>query len=72
MRTFRDETGRLWEVTVGRASYGTQVLIFSRRDSHEVRQTLMESTSPLDAQNEFNELGDEDLRSRLLRSEEWH
>lgn len=72
MRTFHDESGRLWEVTVGRASYGTQVLIFSRRDSRDVRQTLMDANSPLDAQNEFNELGDEELRHRLMRSEEWH
>ena len=72
MRTFRDETGREWQATVGRASYGTQVLIFSRRDGHEIRQTLMSANSPLDAQNELSELRDEELRKRLVCSEEWH
>jgi hypothetical protein len=72
MRTFCDETGRLWEVAVGRASYGTQLLIFSRRDGSEIRQVLMDANSPLDAENELNELGIEDLRRCLDQSEEWH
>ncbi len=72
MRTFNDDTGRLWEVAVGRASYGTQVLIFSRREGYEIRQVLMDANSPLDAENELSELGDDDLRRHLERSEEWH
>ena len=72
MRTFCDDVGRLWEVAVGRASYGTQMLIFSRREGQEIRQVIMDANSPLDAENELNGLGDEDLRRRLDRSEEWH
>lgn len=72
MRTFCDKAGRRWEVAVGRASYGTQVLIFSQRGGREVRQTLMDANSPLDAQIELDGLGDDELRERLVRSEEWH
>lgn len=72
MRVFSDETGRLWEVAVGRASYGTQVLIFSRRGGHELRQVLMDANSPLDAESELSELADDELRSCLGRSEDWH
>lgn len=72
MRVFSDDTGRLWEVAVGRASYGTQVLIFSRREGHEIRQVLMDANSPLDAESELSELGDDELRRCLAESEDWH
>lgn len=72
MRVFSDNTGRLWEVAVGRASYGTQVLIFSRREGYEIRQVIMDANSPLDAECELSGLGDEDLRRCLDRSEDWH
>lgn len=72
MRTFCDEAGRVWLAAVGRASYGVQVLIFSRRDGPEIRQCSMTANSPLDAESELSALRDDELRDRLVRSEEWH
>ncbi len=72
MRSFHDEAGRLWDVTVGRASYGAHVLIFAQRGGREIRQTPMDANSALDAQNELGDMAEDDLRVRLGRAEEWH
>ena len=72
MRSFHDQSGRLWDVTVGRASYGSHVLIFSRREGREIRQTPMDAGSPLDAQGELADMPEDELRLRLDRSQEWH
>lgn len=71
MRSFRDESERLWDVAVGRESWGTFVLIFSERDGTEVRKAPLGSETALDAQAELDALAEPELRARLATSQPW-
>ncbi len=71
MRLFQDGTGRTWEVTLGKESWGTLVLLFGPEDGGEVRKAILASETPLDAQREFDALTDAELAARLTESSPW-
>ena len=65
MRELTDADGRRWDVLVGRASWGTQVLLFSRRDAAETRSLPLAAETPMAAERELDALSDDELRERL-------
>lgn len=71
MRSFEDDGRQIWDVSLGRESWGTFVLIFVRREGSEVRKTMLASETTLDAQNELDTLTEEQLRTRLASSQPW-
>lgn len=72
MRTFVDAEGARWQVTVGKASWGTLVLIFSPMGAGEVRTSIMHAETPFDANVELDALTDHELRARLIDSLPWN
>ncbi len=72
MRSFEDANGNIWDVSLGRESWGTLVLLFSRRQGDEVvRKTMLASETVLEAQGELDALTEAELRERLVRSQPW-
>jgi hypothetical protein len=71
MRTVTDERGRAWDVAIGRGSYGTVLLMFSRRTENENRTSLLASETVRDAERELAALSDEALRQHLADSQPW-
>ncbi len=71
MRDITDDAGTRWTVTVGRESYGMQVLLFFPAGGVGVRKTPMMSDTRLDAARELADLGDDELREALERSTRW-
>lgn len=71
MRRFSDAEGAGWEVTIGRESWGTFVLLFSPRDGGGARKSVLQAESHVAAEQELQGLGDEELRRRLEGSEPW-
>ncbi|HJU64404.1 MAG TPA: hypothetical protein VJ596_01945 [Gemmatimonadaceae bacterium] len=71
MRIFTDESGNRWDVVLGKESFGTLVLLFSRRNGGDVRKSILASESVMDAESELGTLSDDDLRARLREAEPW-
>ncbi|MBA1148498.1 hypothetical protein H0Z60_15725 [Ectothiorhodospiraceae bacterium WFHF3C12] len=71
MRTLTDDNGTTWTATVGRESYGMQVILFFPDDGKGVRKALMASDTRLDAQRELADMDAETLRERLDVSQPW-
>ncbi len=71
MRSFEDAEGNIWDVSLGRESWGTLVLLFARRQGDEVRKTMLASETALEAEAELDALTEEELRERLVRSQPW-
>jgi hypothetical protein len=72
VRTFEDASGARWDVVTGRESYGTMVLLFSRRDvAGGVLRLMLASETPFEADDELQRLTDEELRERLERASPW-
>ncbi|CAN5857057.1 hypothetical protein BH23GEM3_BH23GEM3_24800 [soil metagenome] len=71
MRSLKDEQGSAWDVTVGRESWGTFVLLFSRATGGDVRRSVMASENMLEAQQELDSLAADELRKRLAAAEPW-
>lgn len=71
LRTIQDHDGKVWDVALGKESYGVRVLLFSSRHAAEVRKCVMEASTQLDALEELVKLTDEELRARLRASEVW-
>ncbi|MCP1673123.1 hypothetical protein J2T57_000215 [Natronocella acetinitrilica] len=70
MRAIIDADGREWSVTLGRESYGMQVLLFVAAGAG-VRKALLASDTRIDAQAELDQLTDAGLRERLAASVPW-
>jgi hypothetical protein len=68
VRDLVDEAGRRWDVLVGRESWGTQVVLFSRRDAPETRSLVLAAESAMAAERELDALTDEELRRRLAEA----
>ncbi|MDX1528308.1 MAG: hypothetical protein R3337_06740 [Gammaproteobacteria bacterium] len=66
MRSIEDQTGVVWDVAVGKESYGSMVLLFFRRDDDEIRRISIDANSRLEAEAMMRALDADDLRSRLL------
>jgi|HigsolmetaAR203D_1030402.scaffolds.fasta_scaffold78596_1 hypothetical protein len=71
IRTIADDSGRQWDITVGRESYGMQMLLFFPKDGGGVRKAMMTSITRLDADRELAELDEATLRERLAQSVPW-
>ncbi len=71
MRSFEDAGGRSWDVTVGRESWGTVVLLFSLRSARDVRVAPLEAETVRDAERELAEMPEDGLRERLAASRPW-
>jgi hypothetical protein len=76
VRSFLDEAGRRWEVVLGKASWGTLVLIFSPMDGTptaggDARTSVLAAETSFDANAELDALTDDALRDRLRDSQPW-
>lgn len=69
IRSFRDETGGEWQVTLGRESWGVLVALFVARDGSEVRRTVLRAPSQEEASRDLLEMDDEALADLFRRSE---
>jgi hypothetical protein len=71
MRTFRDAQGASWQVTIGKESWGTLVLLFSPSTAGDARTSILQAETLFDANRELDALTDDDLRDRLATSRPW-
>jgi hypothetical protein len=76
VRSFLDDAGRRWEVVLGKASWGTLVLIFSPLDGTltaggDARTSVLTAETSFDANAELDALTDDVLRERLRDSRPW-
>jgi hypothetical protein len=72
VRRFTDEGGRVWDVVVGRESWGTLYALFipvGRGRTEPVRQTLLEASGYEAAQQELDALPPAELNAMLRRSQ---
>lgn len=69
MRAFQDERDRVWDVVVGRESWGAFFAIFVPRD-HDgtVRQTMLDAGDQAGAAREIEEMDREGLLDLLRES----
>ncbi|MDH3316657.1 MAG: hypothetical protein OER43_12955 [Gammaproteobacteria bacterium] len=65
MRSIQDQAGITWDVAVGKESYGSMVLFFSRLGNAEVRRCPIEASSRLEAERMLSAFSQETLRSKL-------
>ena len=71
MRTFTDESGARWEVFLGKASWGTLILLFSPIGGGGTRASILHAETTFAANAELDALTDDDLRVRLRDSQPW-
>lgn len=71
MRDFLDDAGRKWQVTLGKESWGTLVLLFTPESGADPRTSVLSSETMFDASAEMQALDDDALRERLRDSRPW-
>ncbi|HUF27052.1 MAG TPA: hypothetical protein VMM18_08755 [Gemmatimonadaceae bacterium] len=71
MRRFTDGAGESWDVTTGKESWGTQVLLFSPRSGGGPRTAVLAVETALEASRLLEAMTDEELRSLLAASAPW-
>lgn len=72
MRTFTDPTtGTSYDLSVGRESYGMQVVLFFPQDGGGVLKAMLAAETRLEAQAELDAFSDEDLRECFDRAIPW-
>jgi hypothetical protein len=71
VRSFLDDAGRRWEVVLGKASWGTLVLIFTPMAGGDARTSVLTAETSFDANAELDALTDDALRERLRDSRPW-
>jgi hypothetical protein len=71
MREFADADGARWQVTLGRESWGTLVLLFSPMSGNGARTSILSAETMYDASLELDALTDDALRARLRESRPW-
>jgi hypothetical protein len=71
VRSFLDDTGSAWEVTLGKESWGTLVLLFTPASGGDARTSILAAETMFDASAELDALDDEALRERLRDSRPW-
>jgi hypothetical protein len=71
MRRFEDRHGWIWDVTVGRESFGALYALFIpvAANPGEPRQALLEAVSQMDAEVELDGMTGDELKDLLRRSE---
>jgi len=62
---------RLWEVVIGKESWGTLVLLFSPVSGGHVRKSVLAAETMLEAEAELGAMTDSELRARLASSSPW-
>lgn len=66
MRRFEDRTGRLWDVVVGRESWGANYALFVPVGSDDsIRQTVLRSASIEEAVLQLDNMADDALQKLL-------
>jgi hypothetical protein len=71
VRSFLDDAGSAWQVTLGKESWGTLVLLFTPESGGDARTSVLSSETMFDASAELEALGDDALRERLRDSRPW-
>jgi hypothetical protein len=71
VRGFRDASGAAWDVTTGKESWGTLVLLFSPRAGGAPRKTVLGVETAFDAERMLDGMSDDELRARLAESVPW-
>jgi hypothetical protein len=71
VRTFADDAGSDWQVTLGKESWGTLVLLFTPVAGGDARTSVLTAETMFDASVEFDALSDDALRARLRESRPW-
>lgn len=71
MRRFQDAAGLTWDVTTGKESWGTLVLLFAPRDGGGPRKLVLAVETSFEAERVLNALSDDELRDRLAESVPW-
>ena len=71
MRELTDDAGRRWQVTLGKESWGTLVLVFSPEGVGESRTSILTAETSFAANAELDALTDHELRARLRDSRPW-
>jgi hypothetical protein len=71
VRAFLDDAGNRWQVTLGKESWGTLVLLFTPEAGGEPRTSILSAETMFDASAEFDALDDDVLRERLRGSRPW-
>lgn len=71
MRSFLDDDGSRWQVTLGKESWGTLVVLFTPASGGESRTSILSSETMFDASAELDALDDDALRERLRDSRPW-
>ena len=71
MRGFLDAAGSAWDVTTGKESWGTLVLLFSPRAGGDPRKTVLAVETAYDAERMLEGMSDDELRARLADSVPW-
>jgi hypothetical protein len=71
VRDFLDDAGRKWQVTLGKESWGTIVLLFTPESGADARTSVLSSETIFDASAELETLDDDALRDRLRDSRPW-
>ena len=70
MRTFRYD-GEMWDVALGRESWGTLVLLFAPARGGDVRKSVLTAETSLAAETELGAMTDDELRGRLASASPW-
>jgi len=71
VRSFVDDDGASWQVTLGKESWGTLVLLFTPAAGGDPRTSVLTAETMFDANAELDALDDDDLRARLRDSRPW-
>ena len=71
MRSFLDDGGNAWQVTLGKESWGTLVLLFTPASGGDARTSILAAETMFDASAELDALTDDELRVRLNDSRPW-
>ena len=71
MRRIIDDEGGIWDVMLGKESWGTLVLLFSPIGGGQVRKSVLQSETSLAASSELDAMDDVQLRARLRESSPW-
>jgi hypothetical protein len=71
MRSFLDASGAAWQVTLGKESWGTLVLLFTPVTGGDARTSILAAETMFDATAELDALDDATLRERLRDSRPW-
>ena len=66
-----DAAGAAWDVTTGKESWGTQVLLFSPRAGGEARKVVLAVETAFEAEQVLEAMSDEELRAHLADSVPW-